>query len=190
MGDVVRGESDMLLELIDGPSEFLAGVRFEHFLKVAIAEIPDVLLGLGVFNPRNLTIPDSVRERLLRYHFFALPIFGIAESGVICLLDSVTRGESPLADVIEVVDDCGKPGHLWGADYDDLLSHLFKVSDGLGHMNVGDLALEIRIEVDHHLLVDDFRWPRLYPREVDSVLGEHIQRLLKYPWPVLQRDGY
>ena len=89
--DVIRGEPDMLLELIDGPSEFLAGVRFEHFLKVAIAEIPDVLLCLGVFNPRNLTVPDSVRERLLRNHVFALPVFGIAESGVICLLDSVTR---------------------------------------------------------------------------------------------------
>ena len=51
----------MLLELIDGPSEFLAGISLEHFLKVAVAEIPNLLFSLGVFNPRNLTVPDSVR---------------------------------------------------------------------------------------------------------------------------------
>ena len=179
----------MLLELIDGPSEFLAGVGLEHFLKVAIAEIPDILLGLGVFNPRNLTVPDSVRESLLRNHVFALPVFGIVESRMVCLLDSVTRGESPLADVIEIVDDSGEPGHLWGADYDDLFSHLLEISDGLGYMDIGHLAIEICIEVDYHLLIDDLGWPRLNPSEVDSVLGEYIQSILKYPRPVLQRDG-
>lgn len=179
----------MLLELIDGPSELLAGVGLEHFLEVAIAEIPDILLGLGVFNPRNLTVPDSVSESLLRNHVFALPVFGIVESGMICLLDSITRGESPLADVIEVIDDSGEPGHFWGADYDDLFSHLLEISDGLGYMDIGHPAIEICIEVDYHLLVDDLGWPRLYPRQVDSVLGENIKSILKYSWPVLQRDG-
>lgn len=42
---------------------------------------------------------------------------------MVCLLDAVARGESPPADVIEVVDDSWKPGHLWGADYDNFFSH-------------------------------------------------------------------
>jgi hypothetical protein len=56
-------------------------------------------------------------------------------------------------------------------------------------VHVGHPAIEICIEVYDHLLVDDLGWPRLYPREVDSVLGENIQCILEYPWPVLQRDG-
>ena len=51
----------MLLELIDGPSELLAGFGLEHLLQADIAEIPDLLLGLGVVNPRNLTVSDIVR---------------------------------------------------------------------------------------------------------------------------------
>lgn len=56
-------------------------------------------------------------------------------------------------------------------------------------MDIGDLALEICIEVDYHLIIYNFWRPRLYPREVDSILGENIKRILKYPWSVLQRDG-
>lgn len=175
----------MLLELIDGPPELLAGVGLEHFLKAGVAEIPDLLLGLGVFNPRNITVSDIVRECLLRNHVSALPVFGIAKSWVICLLDSITRSESPLADVIEVIDDCGEPGHLWGTNYDHLVSHLLKIGDCLGHMVVSQLALEISIKVNDHLLVDDLGGPRLYPREVDSMIGENIKSFLKYPRPVL-----
>jgi hypothetical protein len=50
----------MLFELIEGPSELLAGVGLEQFFKAAIAVLPDLLLCLSVFDPRNIFVGNFV----------------------------------------------------------------------------------------------------------------------------------
>jgi hypothetical protein len=179
----------MLLELVDGPSEFLTSICLKEFLQSSVAELPDLFLSLCVLNCWQISVADTVAQCSFSYHFSTLAVLLILEPRMISGLYSITRGESATTDVIKIVDYCWEPGDFWGSHNGYLLGHLVKLLDCSINMCICEFTIEICIEVNYHFLIDNLGRARLDPCQVDPVLSEDIKSTLKYAWLILECDG-
>ena len=192
VGDIVQlrnlslTEIDLLLELSDGPVEFVARVRLVHVDQVLVAEGPHLFLGLCVVQPRDRVAHPVVHGHLCDF-FSTLFVDWIAEGWMVSLLDSIALRKHALSDMVEVIDVDGEPRHGLLSNLSDALGDSFKLAHSHLHVLVFEAAVEVDVEIDDALaIVCGLRWTRLDRRHVDVLLLQNAQRFIENTGPVFE----
>ena len=89
LGNLMFIEIYFLLELVDCPVELIASVGLKHLDKIAIAIGPDFILDFSVLDAGN-GVSHSVFHGDVGDLRSALLVHGVAESGMVSLLDAIT----------------------------------------------------------------------------------------------------
>ena len=142
--------------------------------------LPDGVLLLGIVNPGDLRITQSIVECCLGDNLPPFPVDRISEAWVICLLDAVTFAKDSLAYVIEVLDSSGEPGHGRCSNFGDSIADDPQLTDTLQDVLVFVSALDVYVEVHLPVLVaDELRGLGLDTSHVYLVFGQDLQGLVQ-----------
>mmetsp|Transcript_23381 Transcript_23381/g.29019 ORF Transcript_23381/g.29019 Transcript_23381/m.29019 type:complete len:333 (+) Transcript_23381:659-1657(+) len=187
LGNLSLTKVDFFLELSDGPIEFIASVLLVHIDEVFVAECPHVLLLLGVVETGN-SFAHFVVHGHLSDLVSALDVLGVAEARVVSILDAVSLGKDSLADVVEVVNIDGEPGHRLRANLSNSLGEGIELRHRSLHIVVLEAAMEVDVKVDDALVVGGLGRARRDRSHVDVVLVQDGQGIVQNSGTVLEGE--